>query len=1057
MKKIRNFFRLSGEESEWENPRKSIGDPVGAVRDGKCTYWEAIGPAREAWKDLGPNVKNCIENSACEYGSALSVELYMFGSTKDNAVPQILVCSMEPKVRRQVLKAIDTIMHEYHPAITLGEISQLSDLLPVPLAQDDIESDIQPIASMRNETVVFTPPQDNPFGRRLFIPRQDTGSLRHATAGPILYINGKIYQLTVGHAFLNFGDFPLSRAQSTNLGQHNFDGQKPREDDNSELAVKSNSIIKGPWKNSDVCAEQQGSSSSSPESLSPVTGMGKPSLDSGVGLAEENASIAIYQFQGPIVPRKLDPLGEVALLSDTRNPKSPDYCLIKLKEAYRQGINEVPYRPNGSQRFLQVRRPAKDGPRDVNVITMTASSGFMSGRLCATASYVRFPNQRNLQELYPVRFDGNLVDGDCGSGVVDQSTGHMYGHIVAGTAGTGRAYIVSVEDVFRDIQGKMGGEVTLVPPGKILEYISEEKLKLSTLCKPDYSKRVEPLRVVEFASEEYFRKLKELEHSNSNGDKADISMPTTNSPTRRRQPNGRQVTGKSGERMIPGVQGLAQKQKSPIRSKLPHPNIGSLPQIAALESRLSTTNRDIKGKGKEKNNFGKRNSSKNVPFEEHFFALPSDLQVQVMAYLCVPDILNLQLASKNWHEFIWIHETPIARAFLEHNSVPHFAIDLYPLPAPPKLGLQYICELWHRLSVTSKMSTLMADWITTDIFLRKDEVQQLDFLPQKARIRRRLIPILFTIFHFFETYRRLHLKHLLENDHHLLVDGCRINPIERHIMNMYDNETLLQVHQVFPCLLRYLDRKLRPPSYFGRMERSFRGYVGGPPPEHVLVGILCIGGLREVARFLEIENYDIRRTAVYDWYASVSQGPIDSIPQACLWPTSLGGKPSKQTSFSTEDEDITNAAAAPKSVKPLSAQGDNRDDTQRTNYDKYQNRITLVPTIMPMPPLSAKRARLLLPDLPHLTQMWIPTSEALLLARQAVERRIDIKKNGQAMHELILADFTAADELFYGRNEQELIEGNVRTGWGDLLDDHRGDEITRSVGGSILDTSSDAK
>ncbi|KAH8752094.1 hypothetical protein BGZ57DRAFT_912926 [Hyaloscypha finlandica] len=685
---------------------------------------------------------------------------------------------------------------------------------------------------------------------------------------------------------------------------------------------------------------------------------------------------------------------------------------------------------------------------------MTASSGFMTGSLCATAAYVRLPNQRTLQALYPIFLEGNLSDGDCGSGVVDQGTGHMYGHIVAGTVGTGEAYIVPVEHVFRDIQERLKGRVTMVPPGEILEHTQDEHLKLEHF-KPlkllEYYKRGDPLRVVEFASEEYFGKLKQATPSNSEGNKASPSLPTSKPTMIRSIPNGCPTTGKSGERSTRG----ARKQKSTTQSKLAHPVAGSLPHFTRLETRLLAANKDPKGKGKEKNDAGRRNKAKMLPFEEHFFALPSDLQVHVVAYLCVPDILNLRLTSKNWHDFVSVNETPISRAFLECNPVPRFAIELYPLPASPDLNLHYIRGLWHRLSVTSELSALMTDWITTDIFLRKDKVQQSEFLSQQARIRRRLIPLLFTIFHFFETYRHLHLKHLLENDHELLPEGWKFSPVDRKIMIMYDDETLLQVHQIFPFLLAYLDRKLRPPSFLAPLERFVRGYARGSFPDHVHVGILCIGGLRKVTRFTEIENYDARRTAVANWYASISQELIGSISQSRRWTKYLGQKQSKQASSNATVEDMGNAASTSEDIQHLSSRRNNGDEVG-ANSDSNQNNNPKTLTAMPMSPLSVEHARLLIPDLPALEQIWVPTAEALLLARQVVERKQDIKRYGQSMHELILEKFTAADELFYGRTAEDLDQGDVSLGWQDLLGDIVDEKIS-GLGGDMLDTSNDVK
>ena len=481
--------------------------------------------------------------------------------------------------------------------------------------------------------MVLTPPQDKPFGRRLFIPKQDGSSLRPATAGPILYINGKIYQLTVGHAFMEPGDFPLPQARPEDLELRDIANQKETEDGNhdiqrrltSESGLAANRACAGDVTRNRV----RKSSSSAAQCSSMAWATRQSSPDSGVCLARDDVSAANHR----IVPQKLDFLGKLAWLSDTSNPNSPDYALVELEKAYFEGRNEVPCQPNGSQRFLQVRRSAEDGPRDVNVITMTSSSGFMTGTLCATASYVRFPNQRSLQELYPVLLDGKLADGDCGSGVVDRATGLLYGHIVAGTAGTGLTYIVSAKDVFQDIKEKMGGDVSLIPPGHTLESPPEEHLKLSKIFKSEYSKRGDPLRVVEFASEGYFKKLKQPAHANKIEDEGKaVVMPTKPAAS-----VGCQVAGPSRGRRIIREQPLPQNQLHTKCGDIPHPTARRLPQDSTLKSRLWTSIKETKGKGKGNGYLCEYKKPKNMPFEENFFALPVELRDQVIAYLGVPD------------------------------------------------------------------------------------------------------------------------------------------------------------------------------------------------------------------------------------------------------------------------------------------------------------------------------------------------------------------------------------------------------------------------------------
>ncbi|PMD30889.1 hypothetical protein L207DRAFT_389977, partial [Hyaloscypha variabilis F] len=388
---------------------------------------------------------------------------------------------------------------------------------------------------------------------------------------------------------------------------------------------------------------------------------------------------------------------------------------------------------------------------------------------------------------------------------------------------------------------------------------------------------------------------------------------------------------------------------------------------------------------------------------ELFFGLPSDLQVNVVAYLYVPDILNLRQVSKTWLEFITSNETPISRLFLKHNPVPCFTVNLYPLPGPSELDLNYIRRLWHKLAVTSKLSTLLADWIATDIFLRETDRQKQEFLPQRARIIRRLIPILFTIGHFFQTYRHLLVQQILDKEHPLLPEDYIINPIERYIMNLYDNKTLLQVHQVFPVILSCLSRRLRPPSYFGCLERSLHGYVRRPLPALVLVGLLYIGGMEEVIRISEIETYNSRRAAVDDWYSAVFRQPIDYTHEACRCPVSLFQKKSRQlpsnaVANSSLNQTCNGTPSTGTSPKPSKA--------FTSSTGEPGNTVPISGSDQPLPPLSAEQARSLLQSLPALKDIWVPTAEKLLLARQAVDRWQDIKRVAQVMHELILADFT---------------------------------------------------
>jgi len=274
-----------------------------------------------------------------------------------------------------------------------------------------------------------------------------------------------------------------------------------------------------------------------------------------------------------------------------------------------------------------------------------------------------------------------------------------------------------------------------------------------------------------------------------------------------------------------------------------------------------------------------KSKKQSLPFDVLFQCLPNELQVEIIASLPLSDILNLRLASRSMHALVSFNETPIARYHLDHH-IPAYAKRLYPVPEGALINFHYLCGLWHRLHVAAKLSYLMCEWMTKELFLRTTEEKKREFAPQQERMRRRLIPVLFTVFHFFETYRKLHAKYVAEKGWNgLRQEPYTLNPIEVEIMSNYDDKTLLRVHEAFPLILSSFCRRLRPPTYVGRVERSLRGYLREKPPDEVHVAILCIGGLREVERIWEVKGYNTRRATVDNWYNSIVRETANPEPE----------------------------------------------------------------------------------------------------------------------------------------------------------------------------------
>ena len=143
--------------------------------------------------------------------------------------------------------------------------------------------------------------------------------------------------------------------------------------------------------------------------------------------------------------------------------------------------------------------------------------------------------------------------------------------------------------VFEDILDRLGGDVTLIPCPE------------PTLSKHFSKDRTgqEPLRVVEFASKQYFCELEQPTQSNEDDKIAKISAPTSHmSAESFILPIGRQMPDMQYERTIIHVLGPTQQQNSPRRPRLLDPINDFRSKLSTLRSKASASNAGGKGKAR---------------------------------------------------------------------------------------------------------------------------------------------------------------------------------------------------------------------------------------------------------------------------------------------------------------------------------------------------------------------------------------------------------------------------------------------------------------------------
>ncbi|KAI9644512.1 hypothetical protein NHQ30_006533 [Ciborinia camelliae] len=544
---------------------------------------------------------------------------------------------------------------------------------------------------------------------------------------------------------------------------------------------------------------------------------------------------------------------------------------------------------------------------------------------------------------------------------------------------------------------------------------------------------MEPLHITEFASERYFTKLRQLNEGghddnagsgsgsgNLNGttstqtsssvvpsidhEPSPLEAATFNLPSRQRNANHENLVLRPSDQR---KRSLGHDLTS-LRTQRRPSFTGSL---GALRSKVNITHRAPSIVESHQELFEHRIERQSIPLSDLFLGLPIELQAQIIAPLPIHTILDLRQVSKSFHALVTLNEIPIAKYHATH-TLPDYTIKLYPLPDPANLNLHYLGGIWHRLHVASKLSTMISLQARKEIFLRTTEAQRMEFQPQYERMRQRLIPLVFTIFHFFETYRDIYARHLARRGAPLTRLPYTLNPFESYVMSMYDDRTLLHVHQVFPLVMSSFSRRLRPPSYAGRVERLTRGYLRDRPPDEVYAAILTIGGLRQAQRFWETKGYGKRRAAVDDWYGFLQSSRI--VESSAIAPkskmskfTHLGRKktsqPVAQVSMDNSGHDSSGCNEW-FCVKPncIAARRNPSNDSV-----VWRTSLSAGP---PMRPLGREELKLLVENIPDLHDIWAKTAEATILERGIVDRPERIKKNSLVLLDLIKED---------GREEME--------------------------------------
>lgn len=126
-----------------------------------------------------------------------------------------------------------------------------------------------------------------------------------------------------------------------------------------------------------------------------------------------------------------------------------DWALVKVTISAESPISTFLAANPEDLSTLEMARPSSS---KASVIVNTTSNGRLTGTVTGTTSDTRVPFGTSFQEVFSVQLNGPLADGDCGSVVIDASTGTLYGHIVSGCRATGFAQVMAAFHTMPELQ-----------------------------------------------------------------------------------------------------------------------------------------------------------------------------------------------------------------------------------------------------------------------------------------------------------------------------------------------------------------------------------------------------------------------------------------------------------------------------------------------------------------------------------------------------------------------------------------------------------------------------
>ncbi|KAG9500741.1 hypothetical protein J7337_006421 [Fusarium musae] len=438
--------------------------------------WMARGEDLALFNTHRPNIQNLLRHSCIpESSHNLWIGLYRVGATEDEAKTFVVVSCTDRRIRKLTRDFLSSCPI-FQPGQALDRFKVVNKATlpetacePRQTMQDEQDSENEPglwngdkgknIARGEYKTIRISPPiTGDSYLCRQVQARHVSGKgevgYQTATAGPLINVHCRTYQLTVAHV-VNFEtkdihDTNESAICSVNKDIASWDISASRNStsDASDNGIPSSLSSDSAFK---VATQREGSGAA----ITKATFIDEEPIDESV---HPPSSTHPHHSELPVLEEFLIDHASPYL----RFAPEPENCQISTEMDYLLIPASTDLRPVSSTSKgaelvqisdafdLQYETEAR------SIIIATASLGYVEGVVFPASSLLRPLGSKNFQTLYCIESHNSMPKGTSGSAVFDRETGLLAGYIVLGCPEQNIWYMIPILSVLHDLEVRFG-------------------------------------------------------------------------------------------------------------------------------------------------------------------------------------------------------------------------------------------------------------------------------------------------------------------------------------------------------------------------------------------------------------------------------------------------------------------------------------------------------------------------------------------------------------------------------------------------------------------------